>query len=280
MNAVTLDRSDALLARIAAAKAAVSQETALLHREFGRAETTWKPDGTRVTPVDVAISENIFRTLGRTFPEDQYFSEELAETDHPLPVTADYAWVLDPIDGTNNYATGIAYCAIALGLLYQGVPVYGVIYDLGRRSLIHGGPGFGVFDGDKPAHVKSDAPTAQSIVGFHSPYDKRYARHAQTIAEHFKFRGLGSSTLHLAYVAIGILDATVDHNVKVWDIAAAVPLVMAAGGELAFLNGEVFPLREFDLKMHRIFYLAGNPAMVRHLRALLDENSGTKAPPR
>jgi len=255
--------------RIHAAKAAVLAETALLHRDFGRAETTWKSDGTRVTAVDVAISENIFRELGRVFPDDQYFSEELANAPEPIPVTARFSWVLDPIDGTNNYVTGIAHCAIALALLENGVPIYGVIYDLSRRTLMHGGPGFGMFDGERAVRVKTAPPAAQSIIGFHSPFDKRFAPHAQVIAANFKLRGLGSSTLHLAYVAAGILDGTVDHNVKVWDIAAAVPLLWAAGGEMAYLNGEVFPLKRFDLKMGRIFYLAGSPGMVATLRTLI-----------
>lgn len=244
-------------------------ETALLHREFGRAETRWKSDGTRVTAVDVAISENIFRSLAAAFPEDQYFSEELAHAPAPIPVTARFSWVLDPIDGTNNYAVGIAHCAIALALLENGMPVYGVIYDLSRRVLMHGGPGFGMSDGERTTTVKTAEPTSQSIIGFHSPFDKRFAPHAQSVAAHFKLRGLGSSTLHLAYVAAGILDGTVDHNVKVWDIAAAVPLVLAAGGRLTYLNGEVFPLRQFDLKMGRIFYLAGGDATVAALQRVL-----------
>ncbi len=244
-------------------------ETALLHREFGRAETRWKSDGTRVTPVDVAISENIFRSLGAAFPEDQFFSEELAGAPAPIPVTSRFSWVLDPIDGTNNYAVGIAHCAIALALLENGMPIYGVIYDLSRRVLMHGGPGFGMRDGERATSVTTAQPTPQSIIGFHSPFDKRFAPHARDVAAHFKLRGFGSSTLHLAYVAAGILDGTVDHNVKVWDIAAAVPLVLAAGGSLAYLNGDVFPLRQFDLEMKRIFYLAGGDATLAALRSVL-----------
>jgi myo-inositol-1(or 4)-monophosphatase len=222
-----------------------------------------------VTPVDVAISENIVRLLHERFPHDQVFSEELAETDRPVPVTSRFTWVLDPIDGTNNYATGIAYCAISLGLLENGEPVYGLVYDLSRRTLIHGGPGIGLWDGDHSIMPRDVQPTSQSLIGFHSPYDKQYAPHAQVIAENFKIRGLGSSTLHLAYVAIGLLEATVDHNVRVWDIAAAVPLCLAGGGRLEFFNGPQFPMRQFDLKMPRIFYIAGSAAMCARLRQLL-----------
>jgi myo-inositol-1(or 4)-monophosphatase len=262
--------SPELLLRIEAAKQAVLAQTALLHREFGRAQSLWKEDGTRVTPADLAISEGIVAALSAQFPADQCFSEELTQADGPVPITARFAWILDPIDGTNNFATGIAHCAISLGLLEHGRPVYGVVYDLSRRSLIHGGPGFGLFDGDRPAHVQSAPPDRQTLLGFHSPYDKDYARHATALVTNFKIRGLGSSTLHLAYVATGILGGTVDHNVRIWDIAAAVALCLAGGGEVVFLNGEQFPLREFNLKMPRIFYLAGNAAVCARLRTLLE----------
>lgn len=261
--------SPELLSRIDVGKTAVLAQTELFHREFGRAQSRWKSDGTRVTPVDIAISEAIVKAVQGRFTEDQVFSEELADTDAPIAVRGRFCWVLDPIDGTNNYATGIAHCAISLALLENGTPAYGIIYDLSRRVLIHGGPGFGLWDGDRAASIKTTPPNAQSLLGFHSPYDKAMASHAQAIVENFKIRGLGSSTLHLAYVAVGILDGTVDHNVKVWDIAAAVPLCLAGGGEVQFLNGEQFPLREFDLKMGRIQYIAGSAAMCRQLRELL-----------
>ncbi len=258
-----------LLARIAAAKTAVLAQTDLLHREFGRAESKWKSDGTRVTAVDVAISENIFRELRAQFPADQFFSEELADTDAPIPVTARFSWVLDPIDGTNNFALGIPHCAISLALMEQGDAVYGVVYDLSRRTLLHGGPGFGVKDGDRDVHVSTAAFSRETLVGFHSPFDKTLLPMASGVLSEFKIRGLGTATLHLAYVAAGILDGCVDFNVKIWDLAAAIPLVRAAGGEVHFLNGEQLPMRQFDLKMKRIVYVAGSPAMCAKLQALM-----------
>src|ERR1019366_3314541 len=131
--------SSELLARIAAAKRAVTAQTGLLHREFGRTESHWKSDGTRVTAVDLAISENIFGELRAQFPADQFFSEELAETDAPIPVTAEFSWVLDPIDGTNNFALGLPHCAISLGLCVRGEPGCGVVFDFGWGARSSGG---------------------------------------------------------------------------------------------------------------------------------------------
>lgn len=255
--------------RLEAAQRAVLAQTTLFHREFGRCQSQWKADGTRVTAVDLAISDRIVAELRAQFPDDDFFSEELSGADVPIPLTKRFAWILDPIDGTNNYAMGIAHCAISLGLFEHGQPVYGVVYDLARRQLIHGGPGFGVHDGDCVAHVQAGPPDPQMLLGFHSPYDPQHAADASTLVRNFKIRGLGSSTLHLAYVAVGILGGTVDHNVRIWDIAAAVPLCLAGGGQVQFLNGDQFPLRSFDLKMPRIFYVAGNPEVCARLRALL-----------
>ncbi len=258
-----------LLARIAAAKRAVLAQTDLLHREFGRAESKWKYDGTRVTAVDVAISEGIFRELAALFPDDQFFSEELAETDAPLAVTARFSWVLDPIDGTNNFALGIAHCAISLALCENGEPIYGVVYDLSRKTLMCGGPGFGAFDGERPMTVNHAPPTRETLIAFHSPFDKTLVPMASGVISNFKIRSLGTATLHLAYVAAGILDGCVDYNVKIWDLAAAIPLVRAAGGEVHFLNGEQLPMRIFDLRMQRIVYVAGSPAMCARLRDVM-----------
>ena len=260
--------SSELSLRAAAAKRAVSAQTELLHREFGRAESRWKSDGTRVTAVDIAISENIFRELRAQFPDDQYFSEELADTDRPIPVTARFSWVLDPIDGTNNFALGIPHCAISLAIVEAGEPVFGAVYDFSRRTLMYGGPGFGMHDGDRRAQVTIRAPNKDSIIGLHSPNNKELLPLANAVLANFKIRGLGSATLHLAYVAAGLLDGAVDYNVKIWDLAAAIPLCRAACGVVEFLNGEQLPMRTFDLKMKPIIYVAGSPVMRDRLKEL------------
>ncbi len=266
--------SEERAARIEAAKRAVSAETAFLHREFGRVESRWKGDGTRVTAADIAISENIGRALLSRFPADQFFSEELQDRGSPIAVASRFCWVLDPIDGTNNFALGIPYCAISLALVEEGEPVYGVVYDLSRRVLMHGGPGVGMFDGERRARVTSEAPNPEMLIGFHSPNDKALVPAADAVLSNFKIRGLGSATLHLAYVAAGLLGGAVDFNVKIWDLAAAIAMCKAAAGEVRFLNGEQLPIRSFDLNMRKIMYVAGPPAVAERLLALLSARLG------
>jgi myo-inositol-1(or 4)-monophosphatase len=256
-----------LALRAEAARRAVLGQTSLLHREFGRAESRWKADGTRVTAVDLAISENIFGELAGAFPEDQCFSEESGQAG-PIAVTSRFSWVLDPIDGTNNFALGIPHCAISLGLMEHGQPVYGCVYDLSRRLLLHGGPEFGVWDGERATRVLDGPLTRESLVGFHSPVDKAMVGRAERVLSCFKIRALGSATLHLAYVAAGILEGAVDYNVKIWDLAAAAALCLGAGGEIRFLNGPQLPMRRFDLNMARIVYVAGSPRLCEVLEQL------------
>ena len=254
--------------RITVAREVVLAETALLQREFGRARSELKSDGTRVTAVDLAISAHIQQALAAQFPDDQFFSEELAPA-APVAVTSRFCWVLDPIDGTNNYTNGIPYVAISLALLEHGQPVYGVIYDLARRVFIHGGPGRGVWDGDRPARARLEPPHANSLVGFHSPVEKIYAEEGKRLIENFKIRGLGSSALHLAYLALGLLDGVVEHNNRVWDIAAAAALIPESGAELHYVGKSPFPLREFSVDSPRVQYVAGNSTMVAKLSEIL-----------
>jgi myo-inositol-1(or 4)-monophosphatase len=259
----------ALRPRIAAALRIVQGQTARLHRDFARVRSRWKADGTRVTTADLAISAAILRQLRLAFPGDQGFSEELVQVRQPVPVTSEFCWVLDPIDGTNNYAAGIPFCAISLGLLRDGQPVYGVVYDFARRVLIHGGPGLGAWDGKRRVRVRASEPRPGSLVGFHSPYDRKLIPSAARLIEHFKIRGLGSSTLHLAYVGIGLMDGVADHNVRVWDIAAACAIALGGGAKIEFLRNGPFPLRAFSVQLPRIHYVAGNPKMSAELRKLM-----------
>ena len=99
--------------------------------------------------------------------------------------------------------------------------------------------------------------------------EKVYAAEGKRLIENFKIRGLGSSALHLAYAAIGLLDGVVDHNNKVWDIAAAAALLQEAGIEIHYLENPPFPLTEFTLKAKRIQYAAGNSAMKTRLIEVL-----------
>jgi myo-inositol-1(or 4)-monophosphatase len=126
-----------------------------------------------------------------------------------------------------------------------------------------------MFDGERIGCVNPAPAARETLIGFHSPMDKTLVPMACGVITRFKIRGLGSATLHLAYVAAGLLDGCVDFNVKIWDLAAAIPLVRAAGGDVQFLNGEQLPIRMFDLRMKHIVYVAGSPEMCTRLRGVM-----------
>ncbi len=245
-------------------------QVAFFHAQFGRAASHWKHDGSRVTEADLAISKAIFAELGAAFPGDDLFSEELAVGENPFPRKSRWSWVLDPIDGTNNYALGVPVVAISLGLLCDGEPVYGFLYDLGRRGLFHGGPGLGAWENDERLEPKfGRSGRHERIVATHSPVDPRYLPLATTILTEYKLRGFGSGALHLTYASLGMIDVCLDFTVKVWDIAAATAIARATGAKMHFFNQSPFPLQQFDLKMKPLQYCAGSPEAIDGIIALV-----------
>ena len=253
--------------RIKHGKEAVLAQVDRFLSGFGTAVSHWKQDGTRVTETDLAISQGVFASLARTFPGDQFFSEESADTSGPIQRTAEWAWLLDPIDGTNNFALGVPLTAISLALLHDGMPVYGFIYDLGRRSLLHGGAGLGMHENGERIEAGFGRTGSDKIVAIHTPLDAHHLPGLLAIVQQFKLRAFGSGALHLSYASLGMIDACLDFTVRVWDIAAAAAFCPETGAEVHYFNGNPFPLQQFDLKMPPMRYLAGSPAACQAILA-------------
>lgn len=251
--------NDEIMRRMSAGLLAVRGQTEYLHRQFGQSASTWKYDGTRVTTADVEISNKLLKELEKRFPHDQFFSEESDASGDPVPLREGYAWLLDPVDGTNNFALGVPCCAISLALLENGTPVCGFIYDLGLRTLFHGGPGIGVFANGEPVERVQEETGDKKIIAIHSPVDERYRPIVNAVLEGFKVRAFGSGALHLTYVALGRVDACMDFTVRAWDIAAALAFCKHTGVDVYFFDSPVFPLQEFDVKMKPVRYIATSP---------------------
>jgi myo-inositol-1(or 4)-monophosphatase len=259
--------------RIRAGREAVLSQVEFFHEHLGRVRSEWKNDSTRVTAADLSVAKEIFRALADRFPEDDLFSEEMDPGQGLLVRQGEFSWVLDPIDGTNNYALGVPQCSISLALLRDGWPVYGIIYDGGRRRLMEGGPGHGLRDGDERQTGERPAAARSDFVGIHSPRKVEERPLLHPILDHFKVRAMGSSTLHLAYVANGLLAGMVDFNVRVWDIAAAVALCHAVGMEVRFLRGNPFPLNDFDLGRPPMHMCAGSSQICDRIEGLLRDKA-------
>jgi myo-inositol-1(or 4)-monophosphatase len=270
MNRQAKARYDAQLRhRINAARVGVRGQIPFFERQFGQVASEWKEDDTRVTFADFAISEKLFAELRRDFPGDDYCSEEASPLDEVIALEAEFAWVVDPIDGTNNYALGFSFCAISLALLYRGRPVYGFIYDHSNRSLLEGGPGRGLYCGQKRVQRHETAAEAQTMLGLHYPMSGKLQAKLSPLLKQYRVRCLGSAALTAAYLATGYLSGSIDNRVKVWDIAAAYALCRAVDLEWVFPGGDPFPLRSFHPQDDFCPYYAGTPKLVREIGNLL-----------
>lgn len=256
------DPTTATRHRINAGRVAVQQQVDFFRRQFGVIASDWKADDTRVTFADFAISEKLFAELRGSFPQDDYCSEESSPEDELMALEAEFCWVLDPIDGTNNYFFGLPMCAISLALLRHGEPIYGFVYDLARDKLIEGGPDFGVLDGSARAAVKDAPLDRHSILALHFPLQPSEADALRPWLETYRIRTLGSSTLALAYAALGKVDGCLDTRVKVWDIAAAYALILGAGGDFYWFDEPAFPMKDFKVDQPKLRFAAGSKAFV------------------
>ena len=195
----------ALRDRILAGHSAVLSQIEYFRENFGQTESSWKKDGTRVTVVDETISGELFLPLSNAFPEDDYFSEESIETPDPVPLKAEFCWLLDPVDGTNNYAVGITECGISLALLRNGTPIYGFIYDYSRDKLLQGGPGLGAIEGTTPVQAATELVNEKLTFCMHFPIPTADLDMLRPKLKEWRIRCPGSAAIGLANVATGNL---------------------------------------------------------------------------
>lgn len=267
-----MEAEETMQKRIQVGLEAVESQIPLFQKHFGRVESQWKSDRSRVTEADLTISKETEARILAAFPEDQFFSEETQEQTEPVPITSEYVWVIDPVDGTNNFAIGASMCAISLGLLRQGRPVYGFIYDHTRRVVMHGGKGYGVFDGDgemKPSERTASNELFAAFDGFSA--ERLFTLLSALRGQGFKMRNVGSGTLHLAHTANGLLDGSFSNRVSIWDVAAAIAICEESGSEFNEFGTSFFPMTEFELKAPKMYYYAGTPFFCRTVERIWKE---------
>jgi len=252
---------DVLRDRILAGRDAVLSQVPYFRENFGDATTQWKSDGTRVTNIDLAISANLFGSLAEYFPGDDYCSEESEDATESRSLTEEFAWILDPVDGTNNYAVGVPECGISLGLLRDGMPVFGFIYDHGRDNLLQGGPGLGSFEGNEPILASTDALVNEKLTFcMHFPIPPDALERLKHRLSEWRIRCPGSAAVGLANVATGRLDGSLEYRSKPWDCAGGHPICLGAGAQFHFLGEPAFPMRSFSTAMPTCPFYVGSPA--------------------
>lgn len=148
-------------------------------------------------------------------------------------------WIVDPLDGTLNFSRGIPFCAVSIALWDDGTPLLGVVHDAAREECFAGLVGEGAWRDGRAVAVSAVAAPARAVLctGFPAQTDhgeEAVRAFAGDVAAFRKVRCLGSAALSLAYVACGRADAYWEQDIALWDVAAGLALVRAAGGAAAF----------------------------------------------
>ena len=192
-----------------------------------------------VTSSDLAVQEFLVGRLSGLIPGAGFLCEEndLADLSH------EYVWIIDPIDGTANYARGIGDCCISVALARRGELVAGVVYIPWRDELYYAEKGFGAFMNGRQLKV-SDRPMSACLFGTAmSAYRKEFAKVCSDIIFDVYMRSndvrrFGSAAVELCMLAAGQLDLYFEMRLQPWDYAAASLILTEAGGCLSDLHGQ------------------------------------------
>lgn len=220
-----------------------------------------------VTDMDCKIQDFLVASLKKIRPDSHFLVEE--EEQHL--VHDDYLWIIDPIDGTTNYAYDYRHSAISIAFLHRKEVIMGVVYNPYTDELFHSIKGEGAFLNGQPIHVQDRPMESSLILCGTSPYHKHMVDTSFEILKTLFVRGRdlrrsGSAVLDLCYVACGRVDAFFEYRLSPWDFAAASLLIQEAGGLIECPNG-VWGFEK------AITIIAGNPNNIKELRAIVQEHT-------
>lgn len=214
-----------------------------------------------VTEVDKKSEKLILSVIEKKFPQHSVLAEESGENLR----SKDYLWIIDPIDGTTNFAHGYPCFCVSIALQVKGVVQTGVIFNPLLNEMFTAERGQGAYlNGERMAVSKTDALISSLLcTGF--AYNVKAAKannlnqFRQAVLSAQGVRRDGSAALDIAYVACGRFDGFWEMNLKPWDMAAAVLMVEEAGGKLSLLNGGPFDVFGKDIivsngKIHQALF--------------------------
>jgi myo-inositol-1(or 4)-monophosphatase len=195
-----------------------------------------------VTEVDKKAEDAIIDIIKSEFPEHFILSEEVGE----MSTASNYKWIIDPIDGTVNFAHGIPICCVSIGLEKDGIMICGAVFNPFMNELFFAERGKGAFLNNRPLKVSTN-PNMESaclVTGF--PY-RWIDVGADPISVFERFirlglpvRRLGSAAIDLCWVAAGRFDGFWEYNLNPWDIAAGYLIIEEAGGRISNFNGDAY----------------------------------------
>ena len=155
-----------------------------------------------------------------------------------------YNWILDPLDGSFNFLRGIpAYC-ISLALWEGNNPLLGVIYDLRQDDIYYGVIGQNAYKNKNKISVSRVRAASEAVLCTGFPVNYSYSKNniikfVDSVQHYKKIRLFGSAAISLSYLASGVVDAYIEENIMIWDVAAGIAIVKAAGGKVDFSPGKL-----------------------------------------
>jgi myo-inositol-1(or 4)-monophosphatase len=201
--------------------------------------------GDLVTEADKAAEAVVLDVLHRHVPDHAILAEESGQLGDRQNK---YLWAIDPLDGTTNYTHQYPFFAVSIGLLIDGIPQVGVIYDPFHQDLFRGATGLGATRNRRPIQVSKTTQLDRSLLVTGFAYDRRetadnnYAEFCHLTHLTQGVRRGGAASIDLAYVACGRLDGYWERGLSPWDLAAGVVLVQEAGGLVTAYNQQPFDL--------------------------------------
>ena len=202
-----------------------------------------------VTEVDTACEELIRRTLRASYPDHRILGEEGGESGHDHPCL----WLVDPLDGTTNFAHGYPFFAVSIGLEIEGQVAVGVVHDPTRDETFWALRGGGAWLNDRRIQVSDRDQLTHSLLVTGFPYDVRSCPEIHLdlfrdfVLEARGVRRDGAAALDLCYVACGRFDAFWELGLSPWDMAAGSLIVTEAGGRMSDFEGQPLDLRGRDM---------------------------------
>jgi len=237
------------------AVAAAKEAGALLRSSFGhiaRKDVSYKSDNGPVSLVDFASNDIIIRHISRAFPDHDILSEEGPGSDRANIRHGKKTWIVDPIDGTTNFISGVPLFAVAIALVERGVIKLGVIYDPIHDEMFVAEQGRGAWLNGKRIRVSGrDVVRGALLYAGRGYREKDLEKHGKIIYELERrtsyFRRLGTAAIMLAYVAAGRTEAVILTGNKPWDTVAGILLVREAGGRVSDYCGCRWTMKSEDV---------------------------------
>lgn len=197
-----------------------------------------------VTEADLAAEKIIIEIIKENFPDHFILSEEAGE----IIMDSEYKWIIDPIDGTINFANGIPICCVSIGLEKAGKIILGAVYNPFINEFFFAQHGFGATLNDKKIQVsqQADLKKACLVTGFPYTYldtpNGPLDVFSTLIRKGIPVRRLGSAAIDLCWVAAGRFDGFYEHKLQAWDSAAGFLMVEEAGGKVTDYTGAHYSL--------------------------------------